>query len=271
MRFYPPALSLTLAMSLLIASAKAEQPPLSKDELSRKLGYPAERLNVEDLTQKVREKNGASIVSAHRYSGAENTFAPITVVVAQEGTLLTEQLQRQTDEAIAKATAEGRKTPMSRIKVAGGGHGIATLGGVGPGGSQERWIITLPAQKRDVQMTLTIPSEEPLEQVPQAEGYYKALTEEGLAERLLLSLNVVASKNLTAVAPPAPPDATPIASIPTPAPPVPNTPPVASSSPTTPVVETPAVPVERKSPVWPWVVGILALIVIVTVALKRRA
>ena len=50
-----------------------------------------------------------------------------------------------------------------------------------------------------------------------------------------------------------------------------QTPPAASPSATTPVAETPAAPVERKSPVWPWVVGMLALVVIVAVALKRRA
>lgn len=53
--------------------------------------------------------------------------------------------------------------------------------------------------------------------------------------------------------------------------PVPTSTPVASPAPTTPVAEAPAPVVERKAPVWPWVVGILALVVIVAVALKRRA
>jgi hypothetical protein len=39
----------------------------------------------------------------------------------------------------------------------------------------------------------------------------------------------------------------------------------------TPVAQTPAVTVERKSPIWPWLVGIAALLVIVALALKRRA
>ena len=47
--------------------------------------------------------------------------------------------------------------------------------------------------------------------------------------------------------------------------------PASSPQPATSVAQTPAVPVEHKSPVWPWVAGILALIVIVAVALKRRA
>ena len=42
-------------------------------------------------------------------------------------------------------------------------------------------------------------------------------------------------------------------------------------SPTKPsVAESPAPAIERKSPVWPWLVGMLVLVVIVAVALKRR-
>ena len=47
--------------------------------------------------------------------------------------------------------------------------------------------------------------------------------------------------------------------------------PSGSPMPTAPVAQTPALPAERKSPVWPWLVGIAALIAIVAVALKRRA
>lgn len=58
----------------------------------------------------------------------------------------------------------------------------------------------------------------------------------------------------------------------TPAPPTPgpSATPAASQQPATPVVQTPSAPIEHRAPVWPWVVGILALVVIVAVALKRR-
>jgi hypothetical protein len=44
-----------------------------------------------------------------------------------------------------------------------------------------------------------------------------------------------------------------------------------SPSPTTPPPQTPAAIIEEKSPMWPWVVGILALLAIAAFALKRRA
>lgn len=58
----------------------------------------------------------------------------------------------------------------------------------------------------------------------------------------------------------------------TPAPKVIDTPATQNPSPapTMPPSQTPSPIVEHKSPMWPWVVGILALLTIVTVALKRR-
>lgn len=68
---------------------------------------------------------------------------------------------------------------------------------------------------------------------------------------------------------PRPQQPTPTASVP--ATPVPSAPPAASPQPATPIAQTPARVVERKLPLWPWVVGIAALLVIVAFALKRRA
>jgi len=75
-------------------------------------------------------------------------------------------------------------------------------------------------------------------------------------------------------APPAPPQpgaAAPVATTPPPATPAPTASPAASLSPATPAPQTPAPVVERKAPVWPWVAGIIALIAIVSLILKRRA
>lgn len=59
----------------------------------------------------------------------------------------------------------------------------------------------------------------------------------------------------------------------TPAPTAPVAIPKQSASPSSsePVAPAPAVVGEKRAPIWPWVVGIAALVVIVAVALKRRA
>lgn len=77
---------------------------------------------------------------------------------------------------------------------------------------------------------------------------------------------LVSSPQAKNAATPAPPVATP-----TRATPVPTAKPVASPAPTTSVAQTPAAVVERRSPAWPWVVGIAALVVIVALIFKRRA
>ena len=82
----------------------------------------------------------------------------------------------------------------------------------------------------------------------------------------------LASKGLVVMGASKPPTpalpATPAAT-PAPSTPVPTATPT-PSSPAPTVAESPAPP-ERKSPVWPWVVGIAALIAIVMLALKRRS
>ena len=57
---------------------------------------------------------------------------------------------------------------------------------------------------------------------------------------------------------------------PTPSTQAPTAQPAASPQPAARTAQTPAVPVERSASLWPWLVGILALVVIVAVALKRR-
>lgn len=256
----------------LLDIAWSAQPPISKEEVAAILHYPAERLLVEDLTEKVRQKSGEAIVSAHRYAAKDNTFAPLTIVVGQEGALLTDKLQRETGEYLLKAVAEGQQKPaIRRIKVGDGGHGIAGLGGVGPGGSQERLVITLPAQKRDVQMTVTVPGEELIEQLPGSEDYYRAVTTGGLAEPLIQCINAVAAKGPTKSA-----DVT-LDPVPATTQPVPTaavaqqTPMPSSSAPASAVAQTSATAVKRGVLVWPWVVVVLVLAVIAAFAWKRRA
>jgi len=47
--------------------------------------------------------------------------------------------------------------------------------------------------------------------------------------------------------------------------------PIAASTPARSAAQAPVLPAERQSPMWPWVVGVAALIAVIAVALKRRA
>lgn len=109
---------------------------------------------------------------------------------------------------------------------------------------------------------------------PDPNGYFIAAED---AERVKGLVNFTPDLALrwhaSAAAGKTPVDASSVA-IPQPAPvpsPTPAVPPAVSPSPTTPVAQTPAPASDQKTPVWPWLVGILALVVIVAIALKRRA
>jgi hypothetical protein len=95
------------------------------------------------------------------------------------------------------------------------------------------------------------------------ERHVKWMTEQGLQARPPVT---TAAINPT----PDPAAATPAAATPTRSTPVPTATP-ATPSPAPAVAESPAPVVERKSPVWPWVVGIAALIAILALIFKRRA
>lgn len=102
------------------------------------------------------------------------------------------------------------------------------------------------------------------------ETLQRATREVSFDEDGRLSAKPISAPVLGGSEPPAlQPSATPEAATPAPSTPVATSTP-ALSSPVPAVAESPAPMVERKSPAWPWVVGILALIVIVAVVLKRR-
>lgn len=89
--------------------------------------------------------------------------------------------------------------------------------------------------------------------------YVERMLEQGLPPRPPVMAAAAASPSPIATTPNAAP----------PSPPVPTAKPMASSPAPT-VTEIPAPVVERKLPLWPWLVGILALVLIVAFALKRE-
>lgn len=103
------------------------------------------------------------------------------------------------------------------------------------------------------------------------ETLQRATREVSFDEDGRLSAKPISAPVLGGSEPPAPqPSATPSAVTPAGSTPVPTGTP-APSSPAAVVAESPAALAESKAPVWPWVIGILALVVFAVLALKRRA
>ena len=192
------ALIVAIGCLWMESSAFGGEPPLSVAEIAEIFGYPADKLKVRDETEEINRRASAKgrrqIMSSHRFSGVDNTFAPITLYVARDGLLLTDEVKGYADKMISKSEEGGTKTDLRRLKFGDIGTGISGLGMAGPGGSGETAMMTMPKQKTDVGISMMIPGDPPLSVLPEAGAYFELVTGAGVRERLVVCLNRIASK-----------------------------------------------------------------------------
>ena len=175
----------------------AVDPPISKEQLAKILEYPAEKISVRDQTAEVNRRSAAKgypdIVSSHHFSGPSNTFAPVTVSVAPAKTFLTERMRQYAENIIKVAESGGSKPFVKWLSYGDLGTGLVGLGMGGPGGSEKRAILSLPKHGTDVQISIMIPGDPPLESMTGAESYRDLMTEGGVGQRLIVCLDAIAS------------------------------------------------------------------------------
>lgn len=276
--------TIRIACSLLLSQmgiycAYAAEPPLSAEEVATIFRYPASRLIAEDQTERANRtalrKNRPTCLSAHTYSSSDETFATIGLAVGVRGTLLTKEMEEYAESVIKQNLPPPSASPgLRRVNIEGLGYGYSGIGLAGAGGSEQRVILTIPQHDRDVQVTISF-GEEPLKVLAGAEEYREDIQSVDRLQDILQRLTIAVAKRTSqnASIPRGSPargvsnaGATPTASPPTP---IPTATP-APLLPTPTVAENPAPVVERKSPVWPWLVGIAALTVIALLVWKRR-
>src|SRR5437868_4626451 len=87
-------------------------------DFAKAFNYPAEKLRVTDVTQQVREKYGDAIFLAFSIAGEGRTFAPTSVVLAREGSLLNERMQNKLAQALEESpTASDTKPSIKRFSM----------------------------------------------------------------------------------------------------------------------------------------------------------
>lgn len=226
------------------------------------LEYPMNKLTVSDLTQESQRRHGESVLSAYKIESGDRTFAPIIIVVATKGTILPNQLESQ----IIKSQQAARNNPQfkpiaQRIEFGEGAYGYTGLAGVGPGGTEQQIIATLPRQNIDVQIKIVIPGEDILKVLPETEAYYRLITEGGdrLDQRLVECAEIAITK--VALIPPPSEQQTPLPSVP------PATTPVQQSKPASPPALLPMaenIPTQPSpsAPVWPWIIGAIIFLAV---------
>lgn len=266
-----------LAVFALWISETALAQIVDSSELARAFNYPAEKLLVTDITQKARDKHGETIVLALSISGEGRTFAPTTVVVAREGSLLTEKLRSKIVRIIEQPDVPpgGRKS-VKKFEMPNGAVGYVGMGAFGPGGGEEMAIANIPSRRVDVQMKVTVPYETPLDVTDATQAYHDALlnTDGFLAAALEDGMKAVAvriAQGNALVSEQAPTNATS-----TPIAPVTTTLAANITPPPEPVVRqsTPAAvitssPAKSTNPLW-WIVGAIAAFVALVFIVARK-
>jgi hypothetical protein len=180
------------------ASLNAAPAPISADEIAGIMGYPADKLVIQDVTDEVNHraamKGRGPVISSHTISGEGNTFARLSIDITAAGVLLTPKLVQEVEQSIANSKGRGVQSPLQWLTLGDFGHGVAGLGIIGPGGSQDRIIITMPKQGRDIQITATVPADPPLQVLIGAESYHDAIMTGQIRQRLTDCLNTLAVK-----------------------------------------------------------------------------
>ena len=149
--------------------------PTNVQQIAEAFRFPAAALRVQDTTEKLQAKYGNQIVSAAEIRDTNNTFAPVTVIVAAEGLLLTPKLTEQANKALERSANAPQPAGIRRLQLPDGTTGFIGLGGAGPGGEEILTVVNIPASKVDLQIKVSIPRETPLEVTDQTREYREAL------------------------------------------------------------------------------------------------
>src|SRR5687768_3096516 len=118
-----------------VAQLQAAGPPLAKEKVAELLEYPSESVVATDRTdgwnKQARRSGLPAAISVYTYMSPEQSTAPLTITIAEAGSLLTDEMRRYAEQTLAAKTDAG----IRKIEIEGVGHGYSGIGTVGPGGS----------------------------------------------------------------------------------------------------------------------------------------
>jgi hypothetical protein len=180
-------------LAILAVHSFAATAYLEPKHLGELLGYPPDKIRATDWTETAKKKT-PNVISSFLYEGEGRTFARVAVVVARYKSLLSESHESEIQQAITKAKEGNLPSGIARVEFAGGGYGYTGLDVFGPGGSQYSVLGSLNDAKIDFRVTVTIPSEPPLEILQGSGSYYDLLDGSKLSQKILeISYSVIAN------------------------------------------------------------------------------
>lgn len=180
MRYYPIVLISLIVWSVKLLAANSPFAIADAFEVARIFDYPRSKLIESDITDSIRVKYGDKVLSAYEYTSSDNTFARLTIVVTLPGVLLNEgRLARIAEALKGDDSLHSRKEDIRRIKLGTEMEGFVGLSGFGPGGEIWRAVAAVPQKGIEVQISVTVPYDPPLEERPESASYHKLVREGG--------------------------------------------------------------------------------------------
>jgi len=173
--------SLALAALLNAPQSSAQDANTLASQIANALGYPVERLVIEDKTSEYTERTKGKALLGITMSSETGSFASTVILVTQAGGMLSTELAKWGDDQIASGSVTVR-----RFKMGQGAYGYCGLGLAGAGGSVERILATWPARQLDLQIQITT-SREGVEFDDSTKAYHELVMNGGpqLAEKLV--------------------------------------------------------------------------------------
>ena len=126
-----------VTLTLTPAYTGSVEPTISAEGLAEILQYPADRIEVVDLTAETPTEPGVPYYSSHQYRTDDNTFSPILIQVARAGLILTAAENEELKKLLAEKEANPESSGYAGVfSFANGAYG-ARAGMVGPGAEAE--------------------------------------------------------------------------------------------------------------------------------------
>lgn len=180
--------SLALAALLNVQQSSAQDASALASQIANDLGYPVQRLIIEDKTSEYTERTKGKALLGIKMSSETGGFAPTVILITQAGGMLSAEMAKWGDDQIASGSVTVRRFEMGQ-----GAYGYSGLGLAGPGGSVERVLATWPARQLDLQIQITT-AREGVEFDDSTKAYHELVMNGGpqLAEKLVKCMERVA-------------------------------------------------------------------------------
>lgn len=232
-----------------------------KQQVAKALSYPAERLTLSDRSSEVAEKSKGDYLWVIDLKSEDHSFASTELAISKRGVMLKPEVEAHCEKAIADGSPV-----IKKFELAAGGYGYTGLAMGGPGGSEERVTATWPAKGIDLQVKVRY-ARDGLVSDDETKDYYEMVMQggDGLTRKMVGIANHLARY--------AEEQKLYIASDPRAGNSPKSRPPAATEKPSTAPKQSADATNSLANPRdsrWPWIIGIVALLVALIFFFKRR-